>query len=63
MEENKVVEMAAQTIGKVDGNLKVVGITVVATLAIAALGTVAVKKGKKAIETHKHKKEKLVEVA
>ena len=60
MEENKVVKATTNVIGKVDGNLKVVGITVIGTLAVAALGSFAVKKCKEAIQNHKLEKEKIV---
>lgn len=63
MEENKVVEMGMEAIGNVNGNLKVVAITAVATLATSAGVYFAVKKGTAALKARKDKKSKVVDEA
>lgn len=61
MEENKVVETVVETVNNTNGQIKVVVISAVGTLALAGLVTLGVKKGKKLIANHKAKKSKVVE--
>ena len=56
MEEVKVMENVANA---ANGNLMVVGVTAVATLAVTGIVIFAVKKGKKLAEDRKQKKEKV----
>lgn len=55
-EETKVVEMGTEMVANAPGNLKVVAVTAVATLAASAGVYFAVKKGKEAWEARKQKK-------